>query len=77
MFLYAVVSLCLFQMKRVVPLTKQVVPVLPFTLSDRAGIAEKDLQFWSTFLLSAYTSTFLVGSSKLTLMAIIYEINDS
>ncbi|KAH8602206.1 major facilitator superfamily domain-containing protein [Bisporella sp. PMI_857] len=39
-----------------------VIPVLPFALSELARVPEKDVQFWTTAILTAYTSTFLVGS---------------
>ncbi|THV50114.1 hypothetical protein BGAL_0164g00050 [Botrytis galanthina] len=39
-----------------------VVPILPFSLSDRSGIPEEDLQFWNSMLLSVFGAAQLIGS---------------
>jgi MFS family permease len=39
-----------------------VVPVLPFTLTGRAGIKEDDLQRWTSIFLSVYGAALAVGS---------------
>lgn len=39
-----------------------VVPVLPFALSQRAGVASQDVQHWVSILLTVYGVSLLVGS---------------
>ncbi|KAL9620447.1 MAG: hypothetical protein Q9160_005032 [Pyrenula sp. 1 TL-2023] len=39
-----------------------VVPVLPFALSERAGISSQDVQHWVSILLTVYGVSLLVGS---------------
>ena len=37
-----------------------IVPVIPFALTQRAGIAEKDIQYWTSILLAVYGAALLV-----------------
>jgi MFS family permease len=39
-----------------------IVPVVPFALSSRAGVAEKDIQSWVSVLLAVYGAALLIGS---------------
>jgi MFS family permease len=39
-----------------------VVPVMPFALTERAGIAEEDIQSWNAILLGAYSLALFIGS---------------
>lgn len=43
-----------------------IVPVLPFALTVRAGIAEADVQKWTSVFLSTYGASLAVGSRELT-----------
>lgn len=42
----------------------QIVPVFPFSLSDRTGVAEDDVQHWVAVLLAVYGAGLLGGSRK-------------
>lgn len=42
-----------------------VVPVLPFALTSRAGVAEDDLQQWTSIFLSVYGAALAIGSRKI------------
>lgn len=39
-----------------------IVPVFPFSLVERIGVAEKDVQHWLTVLLSVYGAALLVAA---------------
>lgn len=39
-----------------------IVPVLPFALSDRAGVAEDEVQYWVSILLAAYSAALFISS---------------
>ncbi|KAA8646644.1 uncharacterized protein ATNIH1004_005319 [Aspergillus tanneri] len=39
-----------------------VVPMLPFALADRLGLAEGDIQRWNSILLAVYGASILLGS---------------
>ncbi|KAI9897117.1 hypothetical protein N3K66_008139 [Trichothecium roseum] len=39
-----------------------IVPVLPFALSERAGINEEDVQYWVSISLAVYGAALLVAS---------------
>jgi len=39
-----------------------VVPILPFTLAERAAVDEEDVQKWTSILLSVYGGALAVGS---------------
>ncbi|KAG9229558.1 hypothetical protein BJ875DRAFT_341633, partial [Amylocarpus encephaloides] len=39
-----------------------IVPVIPFALSERSGVAEDQVQKWVSVLLSVYGGALLVGS---------------
>lgn len=41
-----------------------VIPVLPFSLSKRAGLRHEEIQRWNSLLLSIYGAAIAVGSSK-------------
>jgi hypothetical protein len=43
-----------------------VVPVLPFALTVRAGVEEKDVQKWTAIFLSVYGAALAVGSREST-----------
>ena len=42
-----------------------IVPVLPFSLSERLGLPENKIQRWNSILLGTYGAAILVGSCKL------------
>ena len=37
-----------------------IVPVIPFALTERAGIPESDIQYWTSILLAIYGAALLV-----------------
>lgn len=39
-----------------------IVPVVPFSISERAGVAESDVQHWTSILLAVYGAALLVSS---------------
>jgi MFS family permease len=60
-FLYGIIVRTLDPLE-VSGLTKLQVPVIPFALSNRAGVAEDSVQKWVSVLLAVYGGALLVGS---------------
>ncbi len=41
-----------------------IVPMLPYALSDRVGIARRDVQRWNSILLGSFGGALMLGSCK-------------
>lgn len=41
-----------------------IVPMLPYALSDRIGIAQRDVQRWNSILLGSFGGALMLGSCK-------------
>ena len=48
-----------------------VVPMLPYVLSDRIGIAQGNVQRWNSILLGSFGGALMLGSCKICVSSII------
>ncbi len=49
-----------------------VAPVLPYALSERAGLSHEDVQIWNSILLASYGGAVMLGSCTLSLAVVLY-----